>query len=136
MPSTTDPIYAGIGAFNVAIERFKEAVAVQGVAEEKMFARRRAGVISETEKDADAVAAERASDVASDAVDDAARKIVEIDPVSIGGVVALLKFGAEQDYIMLPTSIDAADDGDPLDGECWHKWAMRNAADALSRLKV
>jgi hypothetical protein len=132
-----DPIFAAIEAHQRAVTVHKEAVGIEDNLGENLPEDRRRSDISawkETIVETDDprwLAAIRARSEASNTMDDLAIDMLNIEPTTVAGIEALLRYFADHDEPMFPDGVDDDDDGG---SEIFGHSLVRHAADALRKI--
>ena len=144
--AAADPIFSAIEAHKNALADFKAEVENHSVLENELRKERRESSITIWEEriietdDPRWIAAERATFAKSDLVDEVAANLASVEPTTMAGVAALLKYFAAVEAIdggaMWPDSL-LDDDDRTLKGEasCGY-FVARNVSRSLDRLGV
>jgi hypothetical protein len=131
-----DPIFAAVEAHRRAVAAHGEAVDTEMALEESLPDDRRRSLITIWEEkivetdDPRWIASERARRAAVDTVDDLAMNLVKIEPTTIAGIEALLRYFADNEDNIFPDGVDR-DDGSE---EVFGTYLARHAADALRKI--
>lgn len=133
-----DPIFAGIEAHRRAIAAHSEAVDIEMALEISLPADRRRSRITRWEKtivegdDPRWSVSEQARMAASNAMDDAAIDLLNIEPTTVAGIEALLRYFSDQDDAIFPDDVSDDDESAEAFGAC----LVRHVADALRKIAV
>jgi len=133
-----DPIFAAIEAHRRAIATFEEAVDTEMALEVALPADRRRSCITRWEEkivesdDPRWQASERMRATASSATDDSAIQLIVIEPTTLAGIEALLRYFADREKELFPDKVDL-DDGSE---EAFGTSLVRHAAEALRKIAL
>jgi len=130
-----DPIFAAIEAHRKAVAAHEKAVDLEMALEESLPDDQRQTVGKEEIVETDDprwLAALRVVSAASNAMDDAAIDLVNIEPATVAGVEGLLRYFADDEDNSFPDGVDRGDGSE----ETFGTYLARHAADALRKIAV
>jgi hypothetical protein len=138
LDAEADPIFAAIEAHRAAIAAHEQAVGIENSLEESLPDEQRQSRMKVWEKtivgtdDPSWIAAVQTRWEASESMDDLAIDLLNIEPTTIAGIEALLRYFAGQEKELFPYEV-SHDDGSV---EAFGSYLVRHAADALHKIAV